>query len=75
MVDGIEGLFRSLVYRKGSGEVLIIHDWLLYPFCHYICETLDKFSVSGVTRLSPVIKTVPFAMFIPFYFRTAISRF
>jgi hypothetical protein len=26
MIDGIEGFFRSLVYGKGSGEVLICHD-------------------------------------------------
>src|SRR6266446_7061772 len=25
IIDGSEGFFRSLVYRKGSGEILIIH--------------------------------------------------
>jgi hypothetical protein len=30
ILDGLEGFLRSLVYRKGRGEVLIRHDFLQF---------------------------------------------
>lgn len=40
VVDGSEGLFRSLIYSKGRGQILIFHDY--FQFCglfgvHQVC--------------------------------------
>src|SRR5712664_2817814 len=59
IIDGSEGFFRSLIYRKGGGEILITHELIFHPFCPYMRDVTEDSQALTAILFSSNMKSSP----------------